>query len=81
MALTAGSRLGPYEILSALRSGGMGEAYRAQDSKLKRKVVRARRIRGCSGLDPARCQKTVDAEPRVLRGRVRASRPLPFRRE
>jgi serine/threonine protein kinase len=39
MALTAGSRLGPYEILSAIGAGGMGEVYRAHDTKLNRDVA------------------------------------------
>ena len=39
MALSAGTRLGPFEILSALGAGGMGEVYRARDTKLNRNIA------------------------------------------
>src|SRR5690349_6978504 len=39
MAMTPGSRLGPHEIISALGAGGMGEVYRARDTKLNRDVA------------------------------------------
>jgi serine/threonine protein kinase len=39
MTLAAGSRLGPYEIVSPLGAGGMGEVYRARDTRLERTVA------------------------------------------
>src|SRR5437868_1790287 len=39
MALTAGTRLGPYEIIGAIGAGGMGEVFRARDPRLGRDVA------------------------------------------
>jgi serine/threonine protein kinase/Tol biopolymer transport system component len=39
MALDPGTRLGPYEVIAAIGSGGMGEVYRARDTKLGRDVA------------------------------------------
>jgi serine/threonine protein kinase len=39
MRLSAGTTLGPYEILALMGAGGMGEVYRARDSKLSREVA------------------------------------------
>ena len=39
MALTVGTRLGPYEIISAIGTGGMGEVYRARDPRIGRDVA------------------------------------------
>jgi serine/threonine protein kinase len=37
--LATGARLGAYEILASIGAGGMGEVYRARDTKLKRQVA------------------------------------------
>jgi len=39
MSLAPGTRLGPYEIVAPIGTGGMGEVYRARDAKLRRDVA------------------------------------------
>jgi serine/threonine protein kinase len=39
MTLSAGTKLGPYEILAPIGAGGMGEVYRARDTKLGREIA------------------------------------------
>src|SRR5215470_2317526 len=39
MSLDAGTRLGPYEVIDAIGAGGMGEVYRARDTRLDRTVA------------------------------------------
>jgi Tol biopolymer transport system component len=56
MTLAAGSRLGPYEILSPLGAGGMGEVYRARDTRLKRDVA-VKVLPGMYSEDPDRLRR------------------------
>src|SRR5512144_2478861 len=54
--MTAGSRLGPYEVIAPLGAGGMGEVYRAKDTKLGREVA-IKVLPATVAQDPARRQR------------------------
>jgi len=56
MPLAAGSFLGPYEVLSPLGAGGMGEVYRARDSRLNR-VVALKLLPDSFASDPDRLRR------------------------
>jgi len=56
MALAPGTRLGPYEILAPLGAGGMGEVYRARDTRLERTVA-IKILPAQFSCDPARKQR------------------------
>ena len=56
MALSNGTRLGPYEILAPLGAGGMGEVYRARDTRLNR-IIALKVVASDVAADPSRRQR------------------------
>src|ERR1700694_5326345 len=60
MALTSGTKLGPYEIVAPLGAGGMGEVYRARDTRLDRIVA--------IKILPAHLSQNAEAKERFDRG-------------
>jgi len=63
MALTAGTRLGPYEIVASLGAGGMGEVYKARDTRLDRDV--AIKVIGAGGADDPIARQRLLREARA----------------
>src|SRR6201987_2469638 len=64
MALSLGTKLGPYEIVAPLGAGGMGEVYRARDTRLNRDV--AIKILPAAFSDDAQCLDRFEREARIL---------------
>src|SRR5215469_3691106 len=64
MTLAPGSKLGPYEIQSALGAGGMGEVYRARDTRLGRAV--AIKILPAHLCESAEARQRFDREARAI---------------
>src|SRR6516225_8802169 len=66
MALTAGTRLGPYEILAPLGAGGMGEVYRARDPRMGRDIA----IKVCAERFSDRLEREVHAVAALNHGNI-----------
>jgi len=66
MALSNGTRLGPYEILDAIGAGGMGEVYRARDTRLER-IVAIKTLPAHLSCDPIRKQR-FEREAKTISG-------------
>jgi len=64
MALAPDARLGPYEIIGPLGSGGMGDVYRARDSRLNR-VVAIKVLSDQAAADPDRRER-FEREARAI---------------
>ena len=64
MSLAPGARLGPYELVSLIGSGGMGEVYKARDTRLDR-IVAIKALPASLAADP-QFRERFDREARVI---------------
>ena len=64
VSLSPGTRVGPYEVVSAIGAGGMGEVYRARDTRLHRDVA-LKILPDVFALDPDRLAR-LEREAQVL---------------
>jgi serine/threonine protein kinase len=72
MPLAANTRFGPYEIIAPLGAGGMGEVFRARDTRLDRTVA----IKICTG----RFTERFEREARAISSLNRVAGAQPFHR-
>src|SRR6266576_2380515 len=70
MSLAMATRLGPYEIVAPIGAGGMGEVYRAKDTRLDRTVAIKIVSRALAG-DAATPQPSVPTQPPIPRPQSR----------
>lgn len=66
MSLSPGTRLGPYEVVSAIGVGGMGEVYRAKDTRLDRDV--AVKVLPAGSVGNAQAEARFDREAKAIAG-------------
>src|SRR5437588_8735507 len=64
MAFTSGTKLGPYEIVALIGAGGMGEVYRARDTRLERTVA-IKMLNSCLVSSPE-LQQRFEREARTI---------------
>jgi serine/threonine protein kinase len=75
LTLATGSKLGPYEILSPIGAGGMGEVYRARDPRLGREV--AIKVLPVSFSADADRLRRFEQEARAAGDRILRPKPFP----
>jgi len=78
MSLAIGTRLGPYEILAPIGAGGMGEAYKARDTRLDRIV--AIKVSNEQFSERFEREARAFAAPEAWVGSGRRATPAPWRR-